>query len=211
MRTRSALLALLLIPVGLLAAGCGSDSLHDAMGHDGAGLSHDGMMGDDDGGATTHSAAQMGTGRHADVMFTQQMIPHHQQAVEMADLALDPAHAASPAVQDLARRIKAAQTAEIAMMNGWLRAWGADPASGHMDHGAMGMMSGADMTTLEDATGAAFDRLWLEGMIAHHAGALMMASHIADRGADPRVQKLAGAIDQSQAAEIAEMKKLLAQ
>lgn len=205
MHTRLRMLAavLLTLAVGVTAAACGTDSLHDAMGHDTSGMSHDGM---------THSPAQMGTGRDADVMFTQEMIPHHQQAVVMADLALDPSHEASPAVQDLATRIKTAQTAEIADMTAWLKAWGADPVSGQMmDHDGMGMMSAAAMTALENAKGPAFDRLWLEGMIAHHEGALMMASHIADRGDDARVQKLSEAIDQSQTAEIAEMKKLLGQ
>jgi uncharacterized protein (DUF305 family) len=110
-RLLSTLLAL--VVVAAIAAGCGSDSLHSGMGHDDKG--------------TTHDAGQMGTGRDADVKFTQEMIPHHQQAVEMADLALDPMHEASPAVQDLATRIKTAQAAEIADMNGWLEEWGAEP------------------------------------------------------------------------------------
>ena len=200
MNSRFRLLAtvLLVVAAGVAATACGTDSMHSAMGH------NDSTM--------QHSPEQMGTGRDADVMFSQQMIPHHQQAVAMADLALDPAHEASPAVQDLARRIKAAQTVEIAEMTSWLEAWGADPVSGHMmDHDSMGMMSGDAMIALEDAKGTTFDRLWLEGMIQHHEGALMMASHIADRGDDARVQKLSVAIEQSQTAEIAEMKQLLGQ
>jgi uncharacterized protein (DUF305 family) len=156
----------------------------------------------------------MGTGREADVMFTQEMIPHHEQAVEMADLALDPVREASPAVQALAKRIKAAQSAEIVDMKAWLREWDAAATSEHMEHmgeNGMGMMSTAQMTALSEATGAAFDRLWLEGMIEHHEGALMMASHIAERGEDPRVQQLSQAIDSSQTAEITEMKQLLDQ
>ena len=197
-RARVCMAMVLTLAVGITASACGTDALHSAMGHD------DSTM--------HHSPEQMGTGRDADVMFSQQMIPHHQQAVVMADLALDPSHEASPAVQDLARRIKAAQTVEIAEMTSWLDAWGADPVSGQMmDHTSMGMMSGDAMTALEDAKGPAFDRLWLEGMIQHHEGALVMASHIADRGEDARVQKLSGAIEQSQTAEIAEMKQLLGQ
>ena len=202
MRTHLRFFATLLI----LAAGavtgsaCGSD--HAAMGD------HD--------MATTHSADQMGTGPKADVMFVQEMIPHHQQAVEMADLALDPAHQASPGVKDLATRIKTAQAAEIIDMDAWLVEWGADPIDGQMDHGnmdhdAMGMMSSDDMTALANAKGAAFDRLWLEGMIMHHEGALTMASHIATRGDDARVQQLSDAIEQSQTAEITEMRALLNQ
>ena len=213
MNRHARLVALLLLTlvIGLGTTACGADSLHSAMGHDGTDMSHDQMMGEGDADGTTHSAASMGTGHQADVRFTQQMIPHHQQAVDMADLALDPAHEASPAVQDLARRIKTAQTAEIADMNAWLREWGVDPATTQGDHMPMGMMSTVDMTALEDAKGAEFDRRWLEGMITHHEGALMMASHIAARGEDPRVQKLSDAIETSQTAEIAEMKQLLGQ
>lgn len=193
-------IVLIALVAALPLAACGG-SMHDVMGHD--------------DGAMTHDDAQMGTGRQADVMFTQEMIPHHQQAVEMADLALDPVHAASPEVRDLAGRIKRAQSAEIADMRAWLAEWGADPAeSGHMDHmgdSGMGMMSADAMEVLNGAKGAAFDRLWLEGMIQHHEGALMMADHIAERGDDPRVAKLSRAIDTSQTAEIAEMKQLLGQ
>ena len=201
MQTRFRFFAtLLILAVAVTGSACGSD--HAAMGD------HD--------MATTHSADQMGTGQEADVMFVQEMIPHHQQAVEMADLALDPAHQASPGVKDLATRIKTAQAAEIIDMNAWLVEWGADPSEGQMDHGnmdhdAMGMMSSNDMTALANAKGAAFDRLWLEGMIMHHEGALTMASHIATRGDDARVQQLSDAIEQSQTAEITEMRALLNQ
>jgi uncharacterized protein (DUF305 family) len=183
---------LLIVAVGGVAAACGTGSDHSAMGHDDAGTTHDGM---------SHNSEQMGTGREADVMFTQEMIPHHERE-------------ASPAVQALAKRIKAAQSAEIVDMKAWLREWDAAATSEHMEHmgeNGMGMMSTAQMTALSEATGAAFDRLWLEGMIEHHEGALMMASHIAERGEDPRVQQLSQAIDSSQTAEITEMKQLLDQ
>ena len=157
-------------------------------------------------------AGRVDVGREADVMFSQEMIPHHQQAVDMADLALDPARGASPAVQDLARRIRAAQAAEIADMRAWLGEWGAPAAGGgHMgdDHAGMGMLSEEQLQALAAAEGAAFDRLWLEGMIEHHEGALVMASHIAERGEDPRVAELSASIDETQQAEIDEMRRLL--
>ncbi|MSO46914.1 MAG: DUF305 domain-containing protein [Thermoleophilia bacterium] len=202
LRIRPIFTLLILVAVASTGSACGSGSGHGAMGHDETTM--------------THVADQMGTGQEADVMFVQEMIPHHQQAVEMADLALDPTHQASPAVKDLATRIKTAQAAEIVDMNAWLVEWGADPIDGQMDHGnmdhdAMGMMSSADMTALADAKGAAFDRLWLEGMIMHHEGALTMASHIATRGDDARVQQLSAAIEQSQKAEIVEMRTLLSE
>ena len=213
MTSRIPLLAtvLLVLVVGVAATACGADSLHSAMGHDSSDMSHNDMMGGSASGAMTHSAAAMGTGHTADVMFTQQMIPHHQQAVDMANLALDPAHEASPAVKNLATRIKTAQTGEIVEMKAWLQAWGVDPVSSEADHMPMGMMSSAEMAALENARGTAFDRRWLEGMITHHDGALMMASHIAARGVDPRVLTLTTAIEQSQTAQITEMKHLLGQ
>ena len=61
----------------------------------------------------------------ADVMFAQMMIPHHEQAVEMSEIALDPASGASAAIQDLAIRIRDAQDPEIALMKSFLTAWGA--------------------------------------------------------------------------------------
>ncbi len=206
----------LVLIVGLTSAACGSDSIRGALGQN----DHDMAM-------TDAATQMMVTGRDADVMFVQQMIPHHQQAVVMADLALDSKHQASPAVQELARGIKAAQTTEIADMQSWLKEWGVDDTSGGMDHGdmgddgdtgddsgmgmGMGMMSDAEMTKLESAQGADFDRLWLEGMIVHHDGALMMAAGMGGSGDDARVQTLITNIEQSQAAEIAEMRKLLAQ
>ncbi len=206
-RFRPILATCALIAVALGVSACGGASVHDAMGHDEAQMA-------------SHSPEQMGTGRNADVMFTQEMIPHHEQAVEMSDLALDPARGASPEVQDLARRIKAAQSAEIKDMESWLGEWGADTGDGghmgegghgggHMSESGMGMLSGDQMTALRDATGEAFDRLWLQGMIVHHEGALMMASHIGERGEDARVGTLSETIKQSQTAEIDEMRKLL--
>ncbi len=206
----------LVLIVGLTSAACGSSSINGAMeqeGHDMGAMGQDG----DDMGMTDAATQMMVTGRDADVMFVQQMIPHHQQAVVMADLALDSKHQASPAVQELARGIKAAQTTEIADMRTWLKEWGVDDTSGGMgmdDSGmgmGMGMMSDAAMTKLESAQGADFDRLWLEGMIAHHDGALMMAAGMGGSGDDARVETLITNIEQSQAAEIAEMRKLLAQ
>ena len=152
----------------------------------------------------------------SDVSFAQQMIPHHQQAVEMADLALT--RETSPEVKKLAEQIKAAQGPEIEMMSMWLQSWGApmemgEDHSGH-DMGGMdmsGMMSDDDMQALADAQGAEFDRMWLEMMIAHHQGAISMAEQVkaASRNAD--VTSLAGAVMTGQAEEIDTMQKLLAQ
>jgi len=165
----------------------------------------------------------------ADLSFTQQMIVHHQGAVEMADLA--PSRAANQQVKDLAIKIKAAQAPEIEQMTGWLTLWGAAvPTStetstpdGGMDHGGMsgemstaatgmampGMMSDAQMQQLTDATGAEFDRLFLQLMIMHHQGAIEMSDTELAQGSNPEAIALAGSIKTSQTAEITEMQQLL--
>jgi uncharacterized protein (DUF305 family) len=138
------------------------------------------------------------------------MIPHHEQAVEMADLAL--ANGAGTDVTRLATQIKAAQGPEIATMEGWLTAWGASDDMG-MDHAAMGhmpgMMSGDDLKALAAAKGSAFDDLWLRMMVAHHEGALTMAQDVLSTTQDPQVRTLAEAVVAGQTAEIATMKGLL--
>jgi uncharacterized protein (DUF305 family) len=156
------------------------------------------------------SAAAGAASREADVTFARSMIPHHEQAVEMADIALK--SATSDQVKQLAARIKAAQDPEIDTMRGWLRSWGADEAMAGMDHssGMPGMMSDADMTTLEAAKGADFDRRWVQMMIAHHQGALTMANDVLGTTSDPQVKTLAEAVVAGQTKEIATMKGLLA-
>jgi len=152
----------------------------------------------------------------SDVSFAQQMIPHHQQAVEMANLALT--RETSPEVKKLAEQIKAAQGPEIEMMSMWLQSWGApmemgEDHSGH-DMGGMdmsGMMSDDDMQALADAQGAEFDRMWLEMMIAHHQGAISMAEQVKGASSNADVTTLAGAVMTGQAEEIDTMQKLLGQ
>lgn len=147
----------------------------------------------------------------ADVEFAQMMIPHHEQAVEMADLVAD--RSTDPDVQDLAARIQAAQGPEIDTLNGWLETWGADSADSEMsgmDHSAMGgMMSEEDMSSLEAASGVQFDRLWLQMMLEHHTGAVGMAQTEIDNGEDPEAIALAQDIKSSQGTEITEMEQLL--
>ncbi|MGO4421163.1 DUF305 domain-containing protein, partial [Streptomyces sp. MCAF7] len=119
---------------------------------------------DDSPKKTTGSASTSApSSKHneADVSFAQGMIPHHRQAVEMADLA--PTRASSAQVKKLAADIKKAQDPEIRTMSGWLEAWGekvpeAMPGMDHSQHEGMpGMMSSKDMEELKKASGAAFD------------------------------------------------------
>ena len=147
----------------------------------------------------------------ADVEFAQMMIPHHEQAVEMADLVAD--RSTDPDVQDLAARILAAQEPEIDTLNGWLEAWGADRAESEMsgmDASAMGgMMSEEDVFPLEAASGVQFDRMWLQMTLEHHTGALGMAQTEISEGEDPQAIALAQDSTASQGAEITEMEQLL--
>lgn len=152
----------------------------------------------------------------ADVVFAQGMIPHHEQAVEMAQLAAD--RAESDQVLDLAERIEAAQEPEIEEMTAWLDAWDEDvpSGSGMDDHSGMdmgpgtGMMSAEDMEALDASSGSEFDQMFLEMMILHHEGALEMAEAELADGEYPDALALAQRILDTQQAEIDEMNMILA-
>ncbi len=168
--------------------------------------------GSDDPGANTSATAD--TFNDADVTFLQSMIPHHQQAIEMAELPLDPKRTAGAEVAALAKRVQAAQDPEIAQMEQWLTSWGKptemDMSDGHDMSSMDGMMSDDDMKTLGAATGSAFDELWLKMMVEHHEGAVDMAEGVKAEGKDREIAKLADQIIAAQQAEIAEMNALLA-
>lgn len=136
-----------------------------------------------------------------DIMFAEMMIPHHQQAIEMSDLALQ--NSQDPEVLKLAQQIKDAQAPEIEEM----KSWGAS-SDAHMGHMMDGMLSDDEMADLKMTTGQEFDRLFLEGMIKHHEGAIDMAEMVIDsKKAD--VAALARAIIEAQRTEISTMKELL--
>ncbi|MET9632904.1 DUF305 domain-containing protein [Lentzea sp. NPDC006480] len=145
--------------------------------------------------------------RKADIAFAQQMVPHHEQALEMAKLV--PTRSSNDKVRGLAQRIEKAQDPEITRMNGWLKEWGSAATQDHTGHDMAGMMSHEDMAGLENATGAAFDEQWLDLMIKHHEGAVEMAKTELDQGKDADAKKLAQAIIDGQQQEITEMKDLL--
>lgn len=187
-----------------LVAGCGgTDS--GSMGPDMAGMSSSAPA------ATTASASPTAAFNDADVMFAQMMIPHHQQAVEMADLAAT--RAADKEVKELAAKIKAAQDPEIQTMQGWLTAWGKPMPSEGMDHGMghdmPGMMSEDDMKKLETAKGGAFDRQFAKLMIAHHEGAIQMARTEQTQGSNAEAKELAKTIETAQQAEVAQLREIL--
>jgi len=184
--------------------------------------------GDDDSDSATATTAAAGTApagsatpsgaagefNDADVEFAQGMIVHHEQAIEMAEIATDPARAAGPDVTELAARVEAAQDPEIDLMTGWLTGWGQpvqmDTSEGHDMSSMSGMMSPEDMDTLASLSGAEFDDRWLAMMVEHHEGAIEMATDIQADGANPDVRTLAGRIETAQQAEVDEMNALLA-
>jgi uncharacterized protein (DUF305 family) len=181
---------------GLLAA-CGGTSSNTSSGTDGHGTS------------SSASSTSVAAGRAGDVMFAQMMIPHHEQAVEMAEIALGKPDASSQ-VRELATAIKQAQDPEIQTMTGWLEKWGASTPMGGMDHGGTGsgMMSDADMQALQQADGKAFDQKWTSMMLAHHEGAIVMARQVLGTTADPDVKALADAVVKAQTEEITKMKAM---
>ncbi len=146
----------------------------------------------------------------ADVTFATDMIPHHRQAVEMAEIAAT--RAGSPEVLQLAEEIAGAQEPEIETMTGWLEQWG-EPLPdemGGMDMGGMpGMMSQEQMQGLEEASGPAFDEMFLEMMIEHHTGAIQMAQTEQSEGLSSEAIELAEQIESAQRDEVATMQDLL--
>ena len=171
-------------------------------------------MGDNDSGSSASESADF---NEADVAFVQGMIVHHQGALEMAQLV--DGRAEDPRVLDLAGRIEAAQDPEIQTMTGWLEDWG-QPTTAEESGGMEGMDMGSeddmggmdmemDMSGLEAASGAEFDRMWLEMMAEHHRGAVDMAeTEIAD-GKNAEAIALAEKIVEDQTAEIEEIETIL--
>lgn len=177
-----------------------------------AGCSTDASTNGANSGTTSSpSAEESAAFNGADQMFASMMIPHHEQAVEMADLVLEKT-GIDDRVVSLAQDIKAAQDPEIEVMKGWLSSWGVDydssEVSGMGDMGD-GMMSGSDMDQLEQADGSEASHLFLEQMIEHHEGAIVMAQVELDAGEYPAAIELAGAIISAQTAEIATMRAIL--
>jgi uncharacterized protein (DUF305 family) len=149
-----------------------------------------------------------------DVMFMQNMIPHHSQAVEMAVLVEDRTN--NEAIIDIAGRIRKSQADEIAFMSQWLEAREQKvhiDHSMHMDHSMMGMATAAQIQSLSAAKGSEFDRIFLSLMIPHHEGAVRMVDDLlAQSGSayDPVLYDFVNDIVSDQNAEITRMDGLLA-
>ena len=158
------------------------------------------------GSSTASSDTTIGQAfNDADVMFAQMMIPHHEQAIEMSDIALDPTIGVVQGIRDLATQIKAAQDPEIMQMTQWLSDWKQPlTADEGVDHSSMmsGMLTAEELSELGTLRGAAFDGRWAQAMIAHHEGAIQMAQDVLKDGKNPAVLALANEITTSQNGEI---------
>lgn len=202
MKTRY-LLATIAVPAGLLLGACSSSSDHGSTNTSGSSGTAAAIPADADFNKT-------------DVGFTQGMIPHHAQAIEMAEMAI--AQSKNADVLELATQIKAAQGPEMAQMTGWLETWGqkVPETSGMHDMAGMdsmmmsGMMTDADMQKLGQSMGTSFDRMWLEMMVLHHEGAITMANDEIAGGKSPDTIALARKIISGQQTEIDTMNRLIA-
>ena len=154
-----------------------------------------------------HSSEASGDLSSDDVMFLQMMIPHHQQAIDMSDLALT--KSSDSELLALAKDIRDGQGAEIVKMKAWLDKAGADLDPGHsMGHDMGGMLSDSELAALKAATGKSFDLLWLKGMTGHHVGAIDMATMIEDADND-EIKSFGQAIVTSQSAQNKQMAAMI--
>jgi uncharacterized protein (DUF305 family) len=203
---RAAALAAAATTAAVLAA-CGTQDA--STGHSG----HDGRS-----APSASAPASAGSHNAADVSFAQGMIPHHRQAVVMAELA--ETRVSSPEVKALAAEIEKAQAPEIETLSGWLESWG-EPVppetegmagtdhSGHGSHGMPGMMGPEEMAELEKSSGEAFDTAFLTMMVEHHEGAVAMAEDERENGSYGPATSMADDIIATQNAEIGKMNRLL--
>ncbi|MEV6377948.1 DUF305 domain-containing protein [Streptomyces sp. NPDC051773] len=210
-RLRRAAATVSVVAVGaLFLTACGDDM--DGMDH-GSGKTSPSTS----ASASTSASGDSGSADFgdADVTFAQMMIPHHEQALEMAELA--DGRASDAELKGIAEQIEKAQDPEIATMKGWLRSWDRPTAvesmpgmdHGSEDGGADGMMSDADMRRLEDLKGTEFDKLFAQLMIEHHNGAIAMAEDERKNGRNDAAVKMAGDIVKSQSSEVEQLDAIL--
>lgn len=188
MRIKRAVATVFIVILALSLSGCSSAS--------DMGMEHEG-----------HSSGASGDLSSDDVMFLQMMIPHHQQAIDISDLALT--KSADAELLALAKNIRDEQAAEIVTMKAWLDAAGEDVEMGHsMNHSMGGMLSDSDLAALKSATGKSFDLLWLKGMTGHHDGAIDMAAMI-ENAKNPEIKSFGQAIVSSQSEQNKAMAAML--
>jgi uncharacterized protein (DUF305 family) len=155
---------------------------------------------------SSHSSTAGATLSADDAMFLQMMIPHHTQAVVIAEYAL--ANSKNEQVVKIAKQIKSDQAGEITQMTKWLTDDNQSTQAGHSMVGMSGMLSEAQLNTLKTSNGAAFDKLFLNSMIEHHQGALQMVGMI-ENSKVAALRDFATAVSTAQQAEIAQMQEIL--
>ena len=154
-------------------------------------------------GASSSKGSLVGS----DTMFFQMMIPHHQQAVDISELAMKTSKDSE--LIALAKEIRDGQATEIVQMTKWLADAGQDVQAGHhMGDGMGGMLTDSELATLKASTGTAFDVYWLERMITHHEGALHMVTMI-ENSPSAAVETFGKNIVKVQTAQIGQMKEML--
>lgn len=205
-RSRRAAGATVVAVLALVLSACGG-SAHD--GHDAPSAVETARNGDEFNGA--------------DVEFATAMIPHHAQAVQMANLAAE--RTLPDDLRTIAEEIHTAQVSEVETMVTWLTDWGQEIPetsmdhvnAGHGDEGSHdsghadmpGMMSAAQMDELAAASDADFAELWVTMMIDHHEGAIEMARTEQEDGHFPDAVDLATTIERVQDEEIARLREIL--
>ncbi|HKS48344.1 MAG TPA: DUF305 domain-containing protein [Amycolatopsis sp.] len=162
------------------------------------------------GCATAADDSASATENQADITFSQQMIPHHQQSIQLADLTTG--RARSEKVKTLANEIKSKENAQIETMTGWLKSWHAEMPMNHDMPGMTmrGMLSASDVTAVQNAPAAQFDRAWLTLMARHLGNGVEMAKTVLSSGKHPGTKSLAQEIVTEQQAEITEINQTLA-
>lgn len=155
--------------------------------------------------ASSHSSSLKNLGMN-EIMFAQGMIPHHQQAIDMSNMALK--NSASAEIKKLAKGIISAQQKEISQLKYWLTATKSSMTMDH-DMGMSGMLSKSDLAALKKQKGSKFNAAFLKAMIAHHKGALEMVA-ILDGTQIIEAKMISADIQKGQSDEITVMKKLLA-
>jgi uncharacterized protein (DUF305 family) len=202
-KTRRALVAAAALSIVLAACGQDDDPTIEAPADD---------PGAEQPADDADDAAAEGEANEADVKFVQGMIPHHEGAIEMAELV--EGRTDRQELLDLADEIIEVQDEEIALLRGMLDRMGADEMAmdddmGDMDHGDMGMMDEAELEELRELEGDEFDRRFMQAMIVHHEGAIDMAERVLAEGQDDEVAGLAQLVIDAQQREIEQMQRWL--
>ncbi|MFC9224715.1 DUF305 domain-containing protein [Streptomyces hygroscopicus] len=217
LRTASLAAAAVAAALSLVLTGCDGDSGRADAGKDRDGKPAVIAPGRPGEAARTLSADEAAKGgdddspNTADRSYISMMIEHHRQALVMTGLAPD--RAGSAKVKRLAERITSGQRPEIEAMRGWQKAYGGEAkgTGGHEGHTATmpGMATAAQLERLRAARGADFDALFLKLMIAHHRGAVAMATDVLAQGNNVRVEEMANDVIAQQSSEIRRMRQLV--